>query len=213
MAMVSMAFVALPSAVAVAATSGGGAGYGASSTTATTPMLPTVAGSSSGATGATTGGQTYGIPDPAATPTVAGFVAKVLPDGTAAAPEMAPPAVQRAVWAGNQIIGTKYVRGGGHRSFRVKSSGYDCSGAVSYALHGGDLLDRPLDSLAFMRWGVKGAGSWITVYTAKSHAYAVIAGLRLDTSAAGDPSNAKGPRWRPLRRSNHGYKSRHPSEL
>jgi hypothetical protein len=61
-----------------------------------------------------------------------------------------------------------------------------------------------------MRWGGKGAGSWMTVYTARRHAYLVVAGLRLDTSAAGDPSNAKGTRWRPLRRSNGGYKSRHP---
>jgi cell wall-associated NlpC family hydrolase len=212
--MLTMTAAALPVAVADAAGTGGGAGYGASSTTADTPTLPTTtAPAATGAPAAPTGGQAYGAPDPSATPTIPGVVAKVLPDGTAAAPDAAPLAVQQAVWAANEIIGTKYVRGGGHRSFRVKSGGYDCSGAVSYALHGGDLLDRPLDSVSFMRWGAKGAGSWITVYTATSHAYVVIAGLRLDTSAAGDPSNAKGPRWRPLRRSNHGYKSRHPVGL
>ena len=36
-----------------------------------------------------------------------------------------------------------------------------------------------------MRWGVKGKGTWITVFTNPGHAYAMIAGLRLDTSAAG----------------------------
>jgi hypothetical protein len=64
-----------------------------------------------------------------------------------------------------------------------------------------------------MHWGAGGAGQWITVYTNPGHAYAVIAGLRLDTSAAGDPSGAKGPRWRPVLRSSHGFKARHPVGL
>jgi hypothetical protein len=207
--MAVMALGLVPCAAA-GATTGGGAGYGASATTASAPTLPTT---TPPTTVPATGGQVFGAPDPSATPTVPGFVAKVLPDGTAAAPELAPPEVQQVIWAGNQIIGTSYVLGGGHRSFRVKSKGYDCSGAVSYALHGGDLLDRPRDSVAFMRWGSTGTGSWITVYTATRHAYLVVAGLRLDTSAAGDRTNAKGPRWRPLRRSNDGYKSRHPVGL
>ena len=208
-AMATMALGLLPGAVASAATSGG-AGFGSSSTTATTTTTPTAT-TVVPPTTPTTGGQVFGAPDPTATPTVSGVVAQVLPDGTAAAPALAPLEVQQAIWAGNQIVGRPYIRGGGHRSFRAK--GYDCSGAISYALHGGDLLDEPLDSVAFMRWGTKGAGSWITVYTAKSHAYMVVAGLRLDTSAAYDSSNAKGPRWRPLRRSNGGYKSRHPAGL
>ena len=61
-----------------------------------------------------------------------------------------------------------------------------------------------------MKWGETGKGDWITVYTNPGHAYAVIAGLRLDTSAAGDPSGAKGPRWRPNLRSSRGYRARHP---
>ena len=49
-----------------------------------------------------------------------------------------------------------YVWGGGHGSF--ESSGYDCSGAVSYALHGGGFLSSPLDSTGLSYWGEAGAG-------------------------------------------------------
>ena len=157
----------------------------------------------------TAGGTEYGT-DPAAPPRayVAGTVAKLMDDGFAAAPADAPVEVQEAVFAANEIVGKPYVYGGGHRSF--KSSGYDCSGTVSYALHGGGLLKSPLDSGSFMRWGAAGPGQWFTVYTNPGHAYAVIAGLRLDTSAAGDPSGAKGPRWRPALRSSAGFRARHP---
>jgi hypothetical protein len=77
---------------------------------------------------------------------------------------------------------------------------------VSYALHGGNLLDSPLDSSAFARWGDRGPGQWITVYTNPGHAFAVIAGLRFDTSGPGE----SGPRWRVSARSSRGYKLRHP---
>jgi cell wall-associated NlpC family hydrolase len=147
-----------------------------------------------------------------AQPTVPGVEAKLLESGLAAAPEAAPDAVKQAIWAANGIIGRPYRYGGGHARGFV-DRGYDCSGTVSVALHGADLLDSPLDSSSFMRWAAAGAGQWITVYTNPSHAYAVIAGLRLDTSAAGDPSGAKGPRWRPVLRSSHGFKSRHPIGL
>jgi hypothetical protein len=92
-------------------------------------------------------------------------------------------------------------------------SAYDCSGTVSFALHGAALLARPRDSSSFLRFGQAGKGTWITVYTNPSHAFAVIAGLRLDTSAAGDPSGLSGPRWRPNLRSTRGYKARHPVGL
>jgi cell wall-associated NlpC family hydrolase len=147
-----------------------------------------------------------------AQPTVPGVEAQLLDSGLAAAPEGAPDAVKQAIWAANAIIGRPYRYGGGHAKGFV-DRGYDCSGTVSVALHGGDLLDSPLDSTSFMHWGAAGAGRWITVYTNPGHAYAVIAGLRLDTSAAGDPSGAKGPRWRPVLRSSHGFKSRHPVGL
>jgi cell wall-associated NlpC family hydrolase len=142
-------------------------------------------------------------------PVVNGFKAKLLPDGKAAAPSMAPAAVQRAVWAANELIGKPYVYGGGH-NMQFKSRGYDCSGTVSYALHGADLLDAPLDSGSFMRWGAKGKGSWFTIWTNRGHAFVIIAGLRLDTSPAGDPSGARGPRWRPALRSTRGFVARHP---
>ena len=145
-------------------------------------------------------------------PTVPGVEAKLLENGLAAAPDGAPDSVKQAVWAANAIIGRPYRYGGGHAKGFV-DRGYDCSGTVSVALHGGDLLDSPLDSTSFLRWGAAGGGQWITVYTNPSHAYAVIAGLRLDTSAAGDPSGAKGPRWRPALRSSRGYKARHPVGL
>ncbi|MGD1050164.1 MAG: hypothetical protein ABR947_03740, partial [Solirubrobacteraceae bacterium] len=65
---------------------------------------------------------------------VPGATAEIV-NGIAAAPEEAPLVVDRIIWAANQIIGRPYVYGGGHASF--KSYGYDCSGTVSYALHGG----------------------------------------------------------------------------
>ena len=145
---------------------------------------------------------------------VPGTVAKLLPDGTAAAPALAPPQVQQAIWAANAITRMPYVYGGGHGSFR--SHGYDCSGTVSYALHAAGLLDSPLDSSSFMRWGARGVGQWITIYTNPGHAFAVIAGLRLDTSTAGITSRKiartaeRGPRWRPTLRSTRGFTARHP---
>jgi hypothetical protein len=163
-----------------------------------------------------TGGTAAPTPAPApVNMVVPGIVAKLLPDGTAAAPALAPPQVQQAIWASNTIQRKPYVYGGGHGSF--KSGGYDCSGTVSFAMHAAGLLQTPLDSSSFMHWGARGKGRWITVYTNPGHAYAVIAGLRLDTSAAGVSravSGAKalerGPRWRPTRRPSRGYKQRHP---
>jgi hypothetical protein len=137
--------------------------------------------------------------------------AVVGPDGLAIAPAGAPLEVLAAIEAANRIVGKPYRYGGGHA--KVEDRGYDCSGTVSYALLGAQLLASPLDSRAFRRWGVAGPGTWITVYTNPSHAFAVIAGLRLDTSAAGDPSRAKGPRWRPTLRSTRGFRARHPLGL
>jgi len=131
--------------------------------------------------------------------------------GIAAAPENAPPVVRHIIWAANRIIGRPYVYGGGHQSFI--SHGYDCSGTVSFALHGGRLLSSPLDSGQFMSWGRAGQGHWMTILTNPGHAYLDIAGLRLDTSAADDPNNQQGPRWRPLRPANAGYVIRHPAGL
>ena len=118
----------------------------------------------------------------------------------------APPAVKAVIAAANSIATTPYVWGGGHGSFT--SSGYDCSGAVSFALNGGGFLSSPLDSTGLETWGVPGAGSWITVYANSGHAFAVIAGLRWDTS--GDVSGT-GPRWHTDMASTAGFIARHPS--
>jgi cell wall-associated NlpC family hydrolase len=138
-------------------------------------------------------------------PPVEGALAKLSADGrTAIPPALAPVPVQQAVYAANRITRKPYIYGGGHASFRAL--GYDCSGAVSYALRGGGLLDSPLDSGRLMRWGEPGLGAWVTVYTNRGHAYTVIAGLRFDTSGPGE----RGPRWRTTLRSNRGFKARHP---
>jgi hypothetical protein len=128
--------------------------------------------------------------------------------GVAYAPPGAPSAVVRAIRAGNKLQDKPYRYGGGHASFA--DTAYDCSGTVSFALHGAGLLRSPLDSGSFMRWGLAGKGAWFTIYTNPGHAFAVIAGLRLDTSPAGDRSGLRGPRWRPVLRSTGGFKARHP---
>ncbi len=159
------------------------------------------------AVAAEAGGAAFGI-DPTETPALP--EGQII-DGLAYPPESAPLEVKEAIWAANEIVGKPYKYGGGHA--RVKDSGYDCSGTVSYALIGGDLLDDPLDSSSFMSWGERGKGEWITVYTNPGHAFVEIAGMRLDTSAAGDPSGDKGPQWRPMLRSTKGFKARHPEGL
>jgi cell wall-associated NlpC family hydrolase len=179
--------------------------------TATGEVIPYTA----SPTGEAEGGATGGVPVsmPAATKPqllVPGVLTRYV-DGLAAAPMGAPGSVQEMVWAGNQLIGLPYIYGGGHQSF--VSPGYDCSGTVSFALHGGDLLQTPEDSSELALWGSHGAGRWVTVFANGGHAYMTIAGLRLDTSAADDPSNQQGPRWRPLRPANEGYTVRHPLGL
>ncbi len=138
---------------------------------------------------------------------VPGTIARYV-DGLAAAPISAPSAVQEIIWAGNQLIGLPYIYGGGHASF--VSPGYDCSGTVSFALHGANLISTPMDSSEFEGWGGHGIGRWVTIFTNPEHAYMTVAGLRLDTSSADDPSNEQGPRWRPLRPANAGFMMRHP---
>ena len=114
--------------------------------------------------------------------------------------------MKAAIAAANSIATTPYIWGGGHGSF--SSPGYDCSGAVSFALNGGGFLSSPLDSTGLETWGSPGAGSWITVYANSGHAFAVIAGLRWDTS--GDTSGS-GPRWHTDMASTAGFIARHPS--
>jgi hypothetical protein len=132
-------------------------------------------------------------------------------NGLAAAPMSAPLAVQEIIWAGNELIGLPYIFGGGHASFI--SPGYDCSGTVSFALHGAGLISTPEDSSEFMVTQSHGIGRWVSIFSNPEHAYMTVAGLRLDTSSADDPSNQQGPRWRPLRPANSGFTVRHPLRL
>lgn len=160
---------------------------------------------------AQTGGS--GPPGSTTTPTTAPPAAPVGPpgkatirkDGTAVAPADAPPEIQTAIAAANAIHTLPYIWGGGHRSF--SSTGYDCSGAVSYVLHAAGLLASPMTSGSLASsWGVPGKGRWITVYGNASHAYMVIAGKRFDTSSGGDRWNqGSGPRWRKKKRKPVGF--------
>jgi cell wall-associated NlpC family hydrolase len=131
----------------------------------------------------------------------------ILVKGRAIPPADAPPAVKKVIAAANKIRTKPYIYGGGHG--RWWDSGYDCSGAVSFALHGGSLIDTPMPSGSLAGWGSAGKGRWITVYANGGHAYAVIAGLRWDT--AGNNSGT-GPRWhKSLRAAASGpFTTRHP---
>ena len=176
--------------------------------TATGEVVPYQPLTPAGTVGGATGGSPVGVTaDTKPELLVPGITARYVA-GLAAAPMSAPESVQQIIWAGNQIIGLPYIYGGGHASFT--SPGYDCSGTVSFALHGADLLAAPEDSSEFMAWGSHGAGRWVTIFSNPGHAYMTVAGLRLDTSAADDPSDQQGPRWRPLRPANAGFTVRHP---
>jgi peptidoglycan hydrolase CwlO-like protein len=146
-----------------------------------------------------------GAPAPASAPAplTPGQSADYISESQASIPAAAPPAVQAAIEAANAIATTPYIWGGGHGSF--ESSGYDCSGSVSYALHGGGFLESPLDSTGLSTWGEPGAGQWITVYANSGHAWVMIAGLAFDTSGGA------GPRWHPSPvSSTEGFIARHP---
>jgi peptidoglycan hydrolase-like protein with peptidoglycan-binding domain len=97
--------------------------------------------------------------------------------------------VARVIAAANEIATRPYVYGGGHGSF--ESDGYDCSGSVSYALHGGGLLSSPEDSTGLESYGEAGPGRYITIYANAEHAYMVIDGRRFDTVALAET----GSRW------------------
>jgi cell wall-associated NlpC family hydrolase len=128
----------------------------------------------------------------------------LLINGIALAPPQAPDPIRGAISAANLIVGQPYRLGGGHGSWR--SRGYDCSGAVSYALAGGGMLNAPLTSGQFMSWGAPGQGRWLTIYANPGHVYAVIGGLRWDT--VGD-ANGSGPRWHPYDAYPSGFVARH----
>jgi hypothetical protein len=119
----------------------------------------------------------------------------------------APSALAGVIAAANKIAYMPYRYGGGHRSFR--DSAYDCSGSVSYALHGGGLLRRPVDSSGFRHYGARGRGRHITIYANPSHVYMVVDGRRFDTTAL----HLNGSRWTSKPRSSAGFVVRHPPGL
>ena len=129
-------------------------------------------------------------------------------DGLARAPSNAPEAVRAVIAGGNAIADFPYVWGGGHGSF--EDSGYDCSGSVSYALAAAGLLDSPMASGGFMKYGEPGRGKWITIYSNPGHMFMVVAGVRFDTSGRSGP---RGSRWQAAPRSVSGFVARHPPGL
>jgi peptidoglycan hydrolase-like protein with peptidoglycan-binding domain len=146
-------------------------------------------------------------PAAAAPPVNDGPQATVGPDGLAVAPAGAPPQVQQIIAAGNQIASKPYKYGGGHGKW--DDTGYDCSGSVSFALHGAGLLEEALPSGSFTSWGDAGPGQWVTIYANGGHMYMVVAGLRFDTSGRSNHNT----RWQTEQRSSAGYTVRHPPGL
>jgi hypothetical protein len=138
-----------------------------------------------------------------------------LVNGRLVAPASAPTRIKRVIAAANQIVEKPYVYGGGHRPYRrgQLDRGYDCSGSVSHALHGGGFLRSPLPSGALMSWGQSGPGQWLTVYAHGAHAYLVVAGYRFDTSMhdPNAPGPSTGPRWSKSLRRSSAFVARHPS--
>ena len=180
---------------------------------------------------------------PVSGPTTPGAVARVLPNGLAAIPQGAPPAVQEMIAAGNQIIGYPYSYGGGHSPASMKvppgpnadpgaqengGPGYDCSSAVSFVLWGGGLGQSLLggqvdDSWTLMGVGQPGAGQWVTIYAGTSggqgHTFIEVAGIVLDTvhGSATSPAGT-GPRWQPASEiayelASGSFVTRHPQGL
>jgi peptidoglycan hydrolase-like protein with peptidoglycan-binding domain len=115
--------------------------------------------------------------------------------------------IARVIAAGDEIATRPYIFGGGHGSFQ--SSGYDCSGSVSYALHGGGLISAPEDSSQLESYGEAGPGKHITIYANSGHAFMVVDGKRFDTIALQET----GTRWSSSIESTGGYVVRHPDGM
>ena len=146
--------------------------------------------------------------DPNVHATAPGENAQLTADGMAVAPASAPQAVKDIIAAGNKIAKLPYRYGGGHNE-SFQDSAYDCSGSVSYALRGANLIDSPLPSGDLESWGQGGQGQWVTVYANSGHAFMTVAGLRFDTSGRTN----SGSRWQRDMRDTSAYVARHPSNL
>jgi hypothetical protein len=132
-----------------------------------------------------------------------GSSTRILPSGLAAAGAQAPAAVKEMVAAGNRLYGTSYLYGGAHGiSLDTLQPAYDCSSAVSYALHAGRALGPDaVDSTELAGYGIAGPGRYVSIYANAAHAFMYVAGLRFDTVEAaaydtGPNSTKPGPRWR-----------------
>jgi len=175
--------------------------------------LPALAhANSTGGTGTGSAPSGAATPAPAgdrAHPTIAGTRTKLV-KGVAYAPAAAPARVKQLIWSVNTILRKPYVYGGGHGKWNDR--GYDCSGLVSYALHAAGLLKESLSAPGFFRFGTYGTGRWITLWVRSGHVFAVVGGLRLDTTPY--PSRGvEGPRWRPQMRDTSAFTPRHPAGL
>ena len=137
--------------------------------------------------------------------------AVVLASGQAIAPPDAPPAVQQIVAAANKVARLPYVYGGGHGRGEglFVDSAYDCSGSISFALANAGLVDRPMTSGEYMRWGEPGQGEWVTIYANEGHAFMVVGGARFDTVGLRET----GSRWQRPFRSIRGFTAVHPPGL
>jgi hypothetical protein len=139
--------------------------------------------------------------------TTPGASAQILPDGLAAAPAEAPPQVQEAIAAGNEIIDA-YYRAQRPEPLNTVMPWYDCSASTDYVLFNSG-LDGPGvtaaandagNSTMLESYGENGKGQWITVYANPKHAFIEVAGVVLDTAwyAPVEPAlPASGPRWQP----------------
>lgn len=130
-------------------------------------------------------------------------------DGLASAKPGAPQAIKNAVAAGNRIAKTPYLWGGGHGSF--ESSGYDCSGSVSYVLHAAGVLSSPMASGPLMGWGAAGSGKYITIYSNPGHVFMNVGGVWFDTS--GRSGGGTGSRWQTGSKGTGGFVVRHAPGL
>lgn len=124
-------------------------------------------------------------------------------------PSGVPAVVQAMVVAGNELQELPYGPGG-HPDPRGAFE-EDCSSSLNYVLYRSGIRgiaeivrDNPL-AQDYVTWGAPGPGRWVSIFATvrpTPHVFAVIAGIRLDTSHngtdVGPNRNEDGPRWRIL---------------
>jgi len=125
-------------------------------------------------------------------------------DGEAVIPYSAPRQVHAMVEAANRINGFPYLMGGGHGT--AIAAAYDCSGATSYVLRAGGVMQGSMTSRSFRNFGAPGKGEWVSIYARENHVFLVVAGLRFDTGWTNQP---EGPRWTMMSRPLKGTVVRH----